>query len=265
MRDQRRAVRRWEDSPRVVERAQVVDLVEVLRLPERGDEPVARRDPLVHCTDDRLQVADLVAPAHLVQPVVPHELLRAHGQPGAGGGALHDERRHPPDHLGPGQVRQCRHQLGRDVAGHRPEEPRARRTGGRPPPPGRGSAPSRRRARRAASCRRTAAARPVREAGTSRGCGPSRTSTPVAEAQQDLLHDRRGDLVERLVDPAQHDGARLRHAALLTSVATGVRRGGRPRRHRDRARATRGWSGGGSAASARSPAPRSGTASRTPT
>ena len=28
----------------------------------------------------------------------------------------------------------------------------------------------------------------------------------VAEAQQDLLHDRRRDLVERLVDPSQHDG-----------------------------------------------------------
>ena len=92
---ERRAVRRWEDPPRVVEGAQVVDLVEVLRLPQRGDEPVAGGDPLVDRADDRLQVADLVAPAGRVQPVLAHELLGTHGQPGAGRRALHDERRHP--------------------------------------------------------------------------------------------------------------------------------------------------------------------------
>ena len=172
VRDQRRAVRRRENPPRVVEGAQVVDLVEVLRLPQRGDEPVASGDPLVHRADDRLQVADLVAPARLVQPVVAHELLRAHGQPGAGRRALHDERRHPLGHLGPGEVGQRGDLVGGHVAGHGPEEPRSVEERGDLARPGRGSAPSRCRARRAASCRRTAAARPARAGGTSPGAGP---------------------------------------------------------------------------------------------
>ena len=177
MRDERRAIRWWEHTQRVVEGAHVVDLVEVLRLPQGGDEPVAGGDPLVDRADDRLQVADLVAPAGRVQPVLAHELLGTHRQAGTWRGALHDEGRHPLDHLGPGEVGQGRHAgpWGRNSAP--PRRTARRRTAARPPRPGRGSAPSRCRARRAASCRRTAAAPPGRAAGTSPGCGPSRTST----------------------------------------------------------------------------------------
>ena len=90
----------------------------------------------------------------------------------------------------------------------------------------------------------------------------------MAESQQDLLHDGGGDLVERLVDPAQDDRAGrrlLRHTGLLTSVATGARRGAAPCRRRGRAPPGRGSSGAGSAASARSRSPTARTGPRRPT
>ena len=46
------------------------------------------------------------------------ELLSAHGQPRAGGGALHDEHGHPIGHLRPHEVGQRRDLVGRDVVRH---------------------------------------------------------------------------------------------------------------------------------------------------
>ena len=266
MRDERRAVRWWEHTQRVVEGAQVVDLVEVLRLPQRGDEPVAGGDPLVDRADDRLQVADLVAPAGRVQPVLAHELLGTHRQAGTGRGALHDEGRHPPDHLGPGEVGQGRHEVGGDVARHRPEEPRAVEQRGDlhdpvadllpvvPCPPGSQLS--------ANSC-----SSPRSSSGYISGCGPSRTSTSwprrsrtsSTTAAATWWND--SSIRPRTIGP----GARLRHAGLLTSVATGARRGAAPRRRRGRARPGRGSSGAGSAASARSRSPTARTGPRRPT
>jgi hypothetical protein len=52
------------------------------------------------------------------QAVLADELLSAHGQPRAGGGALHDEDGHPIGHLRPHEVGQHRDLVGRDVVRH---------------------------------------------------------------------------------------------------------------------------------------------------
>lgn len=106
-----------DHAQRVVQRPELVDLVQVLRAARAGDEPVPGGDPSVDGRDD-LPGPRPGSSSRPRQAVLADELLSAHGQPRAGGGALHDEDGRPIGHLRPHEVGQRRDLVGRDVVRH---------------------------------------------------------------------------------------------------------------------------------------------------